>query len=100
LAKEEPFNVDVFFGWGGCYRPMEWTPVEINIQGNLKEPFEGSLVLSARQDELNTMNLVHPFVLTPEIPLHIPLVTKLAFATDKCAVRIEGQRDGCSERQL
>jgi hypothetical protein len=91
-AKEEPFNVDVFFGWGGCYRPMEWTPVEINIQGNLKEPFEGSLVLSARQDELNTMNLVHPFVLTPEIPLHIPLVTKLAFATDKCAVRIEGQR--------
>ena len=91
-AKDEPFNVDVFFGWGGCYRPMEWTPVEINIQGNLKEPFEGSLVLSARQDELNTMNLVHPFVLTPEIPLHIPLVTKLAFATDKCAVRIEGER--------
>lgn len=91
-AKEDPFNVDVFFGWGGCYRPMEWTPVEINIQGNLKEPFEGSLVLSARQDELNTMNLVHPFVLTPEIPLHIPLVTKLAFATDKCTVRIEGQR--------
>ncbi len=91
-AKEDPFNVDVFFGWGGCYRPMEWTPVEVNIQGNLKEPFEGSLVLSARQDELNTMNLVHPFVLTPEIPLHIPLVTKLAFAADKCTVRIEGQR--------
>ncbi|NLH15627.1 MAG: hypothetical protein GX455_03505 [Phycisphaerae bacterium] len=91
-AKEEPFNVDVFFGWGGCYRPMDWTPVEINIQGNLKEPFEGTFVLSARQDELNTMNLVHRFVLTPEIPLHIPLVTKLAFAADKCAVRIEGQR--------
>jgi hypothetical protein len=91
-AKEEPFNVDVFFGWGECYRPMEWTPVEINIQGNLKEPFEGTLVLSARQDEMNTMNLAHPFVLTPEMPLHIPLVTKLAFGADKCAVRIEGQR--------
>jgi hypothetical protein len=91
-GKEEPFNVDVFFGWGGCYRPMEWTPVEINIQSNLTEPFEGVLSLSARQDELNTMNLVHPFVVTPELPQHIPLVTKLAFAADKCAVRIEGQR--------
>ncbi len=91
-GKEEPFNVDVFFGWGGCYRPMEWTPVEINIQGNLTEAFEGVLSLSARQDELNTMNLVHPFVLTPDLPLHIPLVTKLAFAADKCTVRIEGRR--------
>ena len=34
-VTEELFNVDVFFGWGGCYRPMEWTPVEVNIQSEL-----------------------------------------------------------------
>jgi hypothetical protein len=23
---DSPFNVDVFWGWDYCYRPMEWTP--------------------------------------------------------------------------
>jgi len=91
-SAESPFNVDCFFGWGGCYRPMEWTPVEIGISSILTEPFAGSLNVSAQQDGLNTLNIAHTFVLTPDIPLHIPLVTKLAFAADKCTVKIADER--------
>jgi len=89
---DSPFNVDFFCGWGGCYRPMEWTPVEIGITTTFTEPFAGSVTLSAQQDGLNTLNIVHTFVLTPDIPLHLPLVTKLAFAADKCSVRIRNKR--------
>ena len=90
-SADTPFNVDCFFGWGGCYRPMEWTPLEIGISSTLTEPFAGSLNVSAKQDGLNTLNITHTFVLTPDIPLHIPLVTKLAFAADKCSVSISDQ---------
>ena len=89
---ESPFNVDFFCGWGGCYRPMEWTPVEIGIASTLTEPFAGSVTLSAQQDGLNTLNIVHTFVLTPDIPLHLPLVTKFAFTADKCSVRLRNER--------
>jgi hypothetical protein len=91
-SAESPFNVDCFFGWGGCYRPMEWTPMEIGISSTLTKPFAGSLNVSAQQDGLNTLNISHTFVLTPDIPLHIPLVTKLAFAANKCSVRIANER--------
>ncbi|MHC4641986.1 MAG: hypothetical protein ACYS32_10100 [Planctomycetota bacterium] len=91
-SADSPFNVDCFFGWKGCYRPMEWTPLDIGISSSLTEPFAGSLNVSAKQDGLNTLNITHTFVLTPDVPLHIPLVTKLAFAADKCSVRITDQR--------
>jgi hypothetical protein len=85
---EDPFNVDFFCGWGGYYRPMEWTPVEIGISSTLTEPFAGLITVSAQQDGLNTMNVNYEFVLTPDIPLHLPLVTKFAFTADKCSVRL------------
>jgi hypothetical protein len=71
---------------------MEWTPVEISISSSLTEPFAGSLTISAQQDGLNTLSIAHTFVLTPDIPLPVPLVTKLAFGADKCTVRIEDRR--------
>jgi hypothetical protein len=87
-AKSE-FNVDVFFGWGGYFRPMEWIPVEIGVtQSNQTEPFAGSVILSAPQDGLNRLNVTHQFVLTPDVPVHLPLVTKLAYGADKCVIRI------------
>jgi len=85
---DDPFNVDFFCGWGGHYRPMEWTPVEIGISSTLTEPFAGVITISAQQDGLNTMNISNEFVLTPDIPLHLPLVTKFAFTADKCSVRL------------
>ncbi|MHC4617032.1 MAG: hypothetical protein ACYTEQ_04680 [Planctomycetota bacterium] len=93
-ADESPFNVDFFCGWGGCYRPMEWTPVEIGIAATLAKPFAGTLILSASQDGLNTLNVTHEFVLTPDFPVHVPLVTKLAFATSQCNVRIVDKQRG------
>ena len=89
---DSPFNVDFFCGWGGCYRPMEWTPVEIGISSTLTEPFAGSVTVSTQQDGLNTLNIVHTFVLTPDIPLHLPLVTKIAFTADKCSVKLRNER--------
>ena len=85
---EDPFNVDFFCGWGGYYRPMEWTPVEIGISSTLTEPFAGLITVSAQQDGLNTMSVNYEFVLTPDIPLHLPLVTKFAFTADKCSLRL------------
>jgi len=87
-ASEDPFNVDFFCGWAGHYRPMEWTPVEIGITSTLTEPFAGYVTIAAQQDGLNTMNITHEFVFTPDVPLHLPLVTKFAFTADKCTVRL------------
>ena len=91
---EDPFNVDFFCGWGGYYRPMEWTPVEIGISSTLTEPFAGLITVSAQQDGLNTMTIKYEFVLTPDIPLHLPLVTKFAFTADKCSVRLVDKERG------
>ncbi|MBN1123483.1 MAG: hypothetical protein JXA82_00650 [Sedimentisphaerales bacterium] len=91
--KEEDFNVDVFVGWGGCYRPMEWTTVEINIDTELTEPFEGILQLSSKQDSLNRMHVIHRFVVTPDVPTHLPLVSKFVFAAEKCEVQIRDSRN-------
>jgi hypothetical protein len=98
-SDEDPFNVDFFCGWAGHYRPMEWTPVEIGISSTLVEPFAGSVTILAQQDGLNSLNIVHTFVLTPDMPLHLPLVTKLAFAADKCTVRISDERNRTQWRQ-
>ncbi|TFG47440.1 MAG: hypothetical protein E4H40_06440, partial [Candidatus Brocadiia bacterium] len=92
LAGRSPFNVDFFCGWSGYYRPMEWAPVEISIQSDMKEAFQGSIVISAQQDGLNTMNIHNRFVLTPDLPHRVPLVTKFAFSMDKCNVRILDER--------
>jgi hypothetical protein len=86
-------NVDVFWGWGGCYRPMEWMPVEVGITSTAAEPFGGTLFISAPQDGLNTMNIRHSFALTPSLPLHIPLVAKLAFASPQSNVSIVDEHD-------
>ena len=94
---KSPFNVDFFVGWEGCYRPMEWTPVEVQVNpvaDELAAPFAGMVVVSAQQDELNKLNVVHRFVLTPDVPAYVPLVTKFAYAVSKCDVSIlnEGSR--------
>jgi len=88
----EPFNVDVSFGWGGCCRPMEWTPVEINITPNLKKPFQGTLTFSAPQDALTTMRIWRDVALTPGFPQRVPLVTKFAFSADECRLTLRDDR--------
>ena len=91
-ARPPEFNVDLLCGWDGCYRPMEWTPVEIGVNSDLTEPFEGTFILSGAQDGLNTLNIMHNFVLTPELQLSLPLVTKFAFGIPRCDLTIRDQR--------
>jgi hypothetical protein len=99
-ARDIDFNVDFFCGWDGYYRPMEWTPVEVGIGADLKEPFSGSFTMTARQDGLNTLNVIHSFVLTPDRPLSVPLVTKFAFATDRCTLSIRDEKGRGRWRQV
>ncbi|MBN1507378.1 MAG: hypothetical protein JW955_11060 [Sedimentisphaerales bacterium] len=91
-GRDIEFNVDLFCGWDGYYRPMEWTPTEIGISTNLTEPFEGIFTLSAQQDGLNTLNIIHPIVLTPNQPLALPLATKLDFHVGTCTLTIQDGR--------
>ncbi len=91
-SDEDLFNVDFFCGWGGYYRPMEWTPMEIAIDSDMTEPFAGSITISTQQDGLNTLNVVNEFVLTPNVQQYLPLVTKLVYAAQQCSVRIRNAR--------
>jgi len=59
---------------------MEWTPIEVGISSNLKKPFGGILSVKTKGDEMTNLEIVHPFVLTPDIPFRTPLVMKFAFA--------------------
>jgi len=87
-AAENPFNVDCFVGWNGCFRPGTWTPLEIGITSTLTENFDGRVHVSVIQDSVNRMNITQPFVLTVDQPTHIPLVTKIAFGADELNLRV------------
>lgn len=91
-AADDEFDVSFSCGWDGFYRPMEWTPVEVGIHSDLKEPFGGTFILSAPQDGLNTLNIMRRFVLTPGIRQDLSLVTKLAFGMGRCRLEIRDQR--------
>ncbi|MGE5297353.1 MAG: hypothetical protein ACM3VT_21220 [Solirubrobacterales bacterium] len=87
-AKEIEFNVTFEVGWDGYYRPMEWTPVEVGITSDLKEPFAGTFSLGAQQDGLNTLNIAQSFVLMPDVVQEIPLVAKFKFGAAACELMI------------
>lgn len=91
-ADDDEFDVSFSCGWDGYYRPMEWTPVEVGISSDLKEPFGGTFIVSAPQDGLNTLNVMRAFVLTPGVPQTLSLVTKLAFGVGRCRLEIRDQR--------
>ena len=91
-AAKPEFNLDFACGWDGCYRPMEWTPVEIGISSDLTAPFGGSLTISGPQDSQNNLHIVHPFVLTPNEAISVPLVTKMTFGIGQCGVTIRDEQ--------
>jgi hypothetical protein len=91
-AKEE-YNVDFTVGWGGCYRPLRWTPVQVNVSTvKLEEPYQGTVTISAQQDDLNRLVIHHPVVISPDVPLRLPLATKFAFGASNCVVRIRDEK--------
>lgn len=89
FAADEPdFYVDYRVGWGGCYRPMEWTPVEITVRTTLDAPFDGVVQLTARQDDMTDLRITHPFVATKNVPVRLPLATKFAHGVESADVRL------------
>ena len=91
--KDEPkFDVDMTPGWGNCYRPMEWTPIDVVITTNLKVAFEGRVMVRAQQDELTRMRVLHKITLTPDMPFRVPIVTKLAKNAPDYHVEIQDAR--------
>ncbi|MBI9016647.1 MAG: hypothetical protein JEZ07_05225 [Phycisphaerae bacterium] len=88
LAAEKDYNVDCSFGWSGCIRPMEWTPVDIRINTFLKEPFDGILHLSCQQDGLNNLTVSQQFVVSPDMSVNVPMITKMAFSAEDCELRL------------
>jgi len=94
---EEEFNVDLRVGWDNCHRPGQWTPLEITISTTRKEPFNGSLVLSAQQDTVTKMEIRQPpLVITKDTPLRLTptleaqAVTRLAAGEPARWVRSRG----------
>ena len=84
--KKRKFNIDLHAGWGGYYRPLRWTPIDLTIVSGLKEHFGGAVRVTVQQDELTRMRIVQEIVLTPDMPLRVPLVSKVAFAASRLRV--------------
>ena len=55
--KKQEMNVDFSVGWGGCYRPREWTPITVGITTPFEKPVDCVVRLSAAQDRLNTLDI-------------------------------------------
>lgn len=91
-GAEDPFNVDVAIGWDNCYRPFEWTPVEVGIASNQDKPFGGYVTLTAQQDALSTMTIRQSFVVTKNMPVRIPLVARFAFPLNNYRLTIHNDK--------
>ena len=88
---EEKFNVDTFFGWDGSFRPKVWSPIELNILSELDDPIQVYVKIATDQDNSNRLEVFHEVVLMPQIPVRLPLVTKMDYAQDNCVVSIIAQ---------
>ncbi len=75
---EDRFNVDFQLGWGGCYRPSSWTPIQLEITSNLDEPLDATVSVAMATDELTRMTVRQQLVLMPRSVRYVPLVTKVA----------------------
>jgi hypothetical protein len=62
--------------------------VDVGITGKLSEPFGGVVTLTARQDEMTKMVVSRGFVLVPDLRQEMSFAMKLAFAAQKCELRI------------
>ena len=87
-AKENPFNVDVFFGWDGYYRPMEWTPFTVEAPAPGDKPIDSTVTLSAVQNELNRLTVHRRATLEPGKRKTFHLTTRLAVSAESFNVTI------------
>ena len=86
-AQQTKLNVDVTVGWGGCYRPREWTPVDILIHHKLTKPLGGVMRITAQQDGMTDMTVEREIILTPGVSVPVPLVARFAYGADELHAR-------------
>lgn len=90
---KERWNVDFRLGWGGCYRPMQWTPVQIGITGTgFSKAFAARVTLTTQQDGLNNMIVTALRVLSPAQRVNLPMSVKLTYPAPDSTVRIIDER--------
>lgn len=91
VAQEERKDLNITFrvGWEGCFRPMEWTPLLLEVSSPFDKPLDCMIHLSASQDQMNELHIARREVFMPGRTRQVPLVAKLAFAVNDCFLRIE-----------
>ena len=88
--KKKEMNVDFSVGWGGCYRPMEWTPITVGITTPFEKPVDCVVRFSAAQDSLNTLDISRREALMPGLPKEVPLVARLDYSANAATLTITG----------
>jgi hypothetical protein len=88
--KKREMNVDFSPGWGGCYRPREWTPITVGITTPFEKPVDCMVGLSAAQDSLNSLEISRREALMPGQPKEIPLVARLDYGVNAATLTITG----------
>ncbi|HHH75458.1 MAG TPA: hypothetical protein ENL03_00360 [Phycisphaerae bacterium] len=88
-GAKENWNVDIFIGWGSGYRPGQWTPITIAIQGKgFDKPFTATISVTTQQDDLNNMIIHTNRVISPSKRLIVPISAKFASFSPDCNVTI------------
>ena len=90
--SENPFSVTCFPGWGGRYRPLDWTPLEFGLSTQLTEPFDGVIHISVDQDSYHRLHVAHPVVLTPGMTTNLSLSTRIAYNASMMEIRLTDRK--------
>lgn len=101
LASAETRKINVTFspGWGGCYRPEEWTPIDLTlvyqvIWGKKEkrkpvDPLSCGLQFTAAQDNSNNLIIRRDsVVLVPQQARFVPMVAKIGYTDDECELTL------------
>jgi hypothetical protein len=92
-SAEEP-DLDVTFkpGWDNSYRPERWMPLSFIVVSKFKKPVAVRLSVFGQQDSMTNMTIDHDFVVTPEVPANVPMVTKLRHNFSNFDVSIQADK--------
>ena len=109
-GADVPFNIDFTVGWGGFYRPQEWTPIDIDIRLVVPEkdkdkvpPYGGAAVVSIPQDSMTTMEIRQGFTVAPGSPVHLSLAAKISYNASNARLILQdlkGHRDFDEDKSL
>jgi hypothetical protein len=89
--KKPPLTATRTVGWENCYYPLEWTPIDVTITSNLKEPFAGVVSVETQQDELTRVTTRQPVAIAPLATAHTAMVVKMTGGGESARLRVAGE---------